>query len=140
MPAPKVSTYDASKLIIDFGVLVLDAFRKGDFLTISKTANNFSSNLGLHGAVVPIMSKDRRGTANITVMRESGNNASLSIIAALDQLSGLGNFPFLVTHPDFSYLYSSVQSRVIREPDITLSRKNGYMTWVFELYNLIRLG
>ena len=138
--APKVYTYDLSDLILSFGLESIKCFGPNDVLTIRRKSNNFSSILGLHAAVVPVMSKDNRADASINIMRESDNNASLSIISALDQISGLGVFPFLCLHLDLTQLYSSVQSRVVREPDVAFGKKNGYLTWQLELYRLVRFG
>jgi len=140
LPTPNLRTYDAKDLILNFGVISVEGFGPNDFLTIRRKADNFSSILGLHGAVVPIMSKDHRATATITIMRESDNNASLSIISALDQVSGLGVFPFLASYLNLTQLYASVQSRVIREPDSIFGPKNGYLSWTLELYRFVRFG
>lgn len=140
IPAPQLKTHDLRDLIINFGIVNIEGFGVNDVLTIRRTNPNFTSVLGLHGSVAPIMSKDQRAIADITVMRESGNNISLSIISALDSLSGFGVFPFLVRYANLTNLYASVLSRVIHEPDVVFSSKNGFLTWRFELYRLRRLG
>lgn len=141
LPTPSLKTYDLQDLIVSFGTDVnIEGFGPSDFLTIRRVSDNFSSQLGLHGAVVPIMSKDHRAVATLSIMRESDNIASLSIISAIDQVSGLGVFPFLVSYLNLTQLYSSVQARIIREPDSIFGEKNGYLTWTFELYRLIRFG
>ena len=138
---PILKTYDLKDLIVSFGPSIsIEGFGPSDFLQISRTADNFSSILGLHGAVVPIMSKDNRAIATLAIMRESDNIASLSILSALDQVSGLGVFPFLVSYLNLTQIYSSVQARVKREPDSIFGEKNGYLIWTFELYRLIRFG
>ena len=141
LSTPNLKTYNLQDLIISFGINIsIEGFGPSDFLTIRRVSDNFSSQLGLHGAVVPIMSKDHRAIATLSIMRESDNIASLSLTSALDQISGLGVFPFLVSYLNLTQLYSSVQARVIREPDSIFGEKNGYLTWTFELYRLIRFG
>lgn len=137
---PGLKTYDAKDLIIHFGIITIEGFGPNDFLTIKRIRPNFSSVEGLHGSEIPIMSKSHKARATITIMRESDNNASLSLIAALDQFSGLGNVPFLAQYQNLDHLYSSVQSRVVNEPPVAFGAKNGFMTWELELYRLVRFG
>lgn len=140
VPTPVLYTYDLQGLILNFGIISIEGFGPNDFLTIRRVKPNFTSIEGLHAAEVPVMSKSRKAVATINIMRESDNNASLSLIAALDQVSGLGVFPFLASYLNLVQIYSSVQSRVVSEPDVVFGSKNGYMTWTLELYYLIRFG
>lgn len=140
VPVPRLKTYDLRGLILNFGTIGIKGFGPSDFLTIRPVKPRFTSIEGLHGKEIPIMSKSHKARASITIMRESDNNASLSIISALDQVSGLGIFPFLASYLNLTQIYTSVQSRVVKEPDVTFSAKNGYMTWELELYRLVRFG
>lgn len=140
VPTPELKTYDLQDFILQFGVITIEGFGPSDFLTIRRVKPNFTSIEGLHGVEIPIMSKSHKARAVITIMRESDNNASLSIVSALDQITALGNFPFLASYRGLFHVYNSIQSRIVKEPDVTFSAKNGYMSWEFELYRLIRFG
>ena len=140
VPVPRLKTYDLRELILNFGTISIEGFGPSDFLAIRPVKPRFTSIEGLYGTEIPVMSKSHKARASITIMRESDNNASLSIIAALDQVSGLGIFPFLASYLNLTQIYTSVQSRIVREPDITFSAENGYMTWELELYRLMRFG
>jgi hypothetical protein len=138
-PVPNLKTYDLSELILNFGLDDVKGFGPNDALQIT-TRQIFDHEYGLHGVIVPKLSKHYDADASLTIMRESDNAQSLSIVAALDQLSGLGNFPFIATYLDGPSVFTSIQSRITKKPDPVFNRKNGYLTWIFKLYRLIDFG
>lgn len=136
---PELKTYDLSELFLNFGLDNISGFGPNDALRIT-TKPIFEHEYGLHGAIVPKLMKHYDADAVLTIMRESENAQSLSIVAALDQLSGLGNFPFLASYLDGPSIFSSMQSRITKKSDPVFSKKNGYLTWTFKLYRLIDFG
>ena len=136
---PELKTYDLSELFLNFGLDNISGFGPNDALRIT-TKPIFEHEYGLHGAIVPKLMKHYDADAVLTIMRESENAQSLSIIAALDQLSGFGNFPFLASYLDGPSVFSSMQSRITKKPDPVFNKKNSYLTWTFKLYRLIDFG
>jgi len=136
---PILKTYDLSELILNFGLDNISGFGPNDALQIT-TKPIFEHEYGLHGAIIPKMMKHYDADATLTIMRESDNAQSLSIVAAIDQLSGLGNFPFMAAYLEGPSVFSSIQSRIIKKPSPTFSKKNTYMTWLFKLYHLLDFG
>lgn len=141
MPSPPdIRTYNLEDLIVHFGLIEIKGFGSNDFLRIAYDKPRFTTIEGLHGVEIPIMTKSHRGTASINIMRESGNNTQLSLISAVDQATGLGNFPFLVQYKNLEYVYQSTQSRISTDAPAIFGPKNGYMTWILTLYRLVRFG
>ena len=137
--APGLKTYDLADLVLQFGADGIQGFGPQDALKIT-TRPIFTHDYGLHGVIVPKLSKFKDADATVTIMRESDNAQSLSIIAALDQLSGLGNFPFIAAYLAGPSIFTSVQSRIVKKPDPTFSKKNSVLTWNFKLYYLLDYG
>lgn len=137
MDKTKLYTHDARQLHVVWGVTELEDFERGEYLTIKQTAPRFKSLLGLGGAVVPIMSKDKRALAELKIMKESPKNAILSAQSKADEFTGKVVLPFMVRDTSGNDLYFSPVSRIVGDPTVSRGTDTTSNTWVFELYQFI---
>ena len=90
-------TVDPKKIVMVFGTKRIKGFADGTFLDVERNEDMFSEVVGADGEVTRVKSNNRTGTATFTLLQSSTSNDDLSAYALVDEQTGLGVFPFIVT-------------------------------------------
>lgn len=126
--------YDANQVQVSFAGVPVQGYADGDFLSITKESDAFSSAAGTLGDVARSKTNDRRATIEIILMQTSPTNDLFSAIHAGDINSpgGAGVGSFLVVDLNGTSLYASGNCWIKRSPDPTFGRESGDRTWLLE--------
>lgn len=127
--------YDSNQVQVSFAGIPVQGYADGDFLTITKESDAFSSVVGTDGEVSRSKTNDRRATVEIILMSTSPTNDILSAVhvADINAPGGAGVGGFLVTDLNGSSLYASGNAWVKRSPDVTYGREANERTWTLEV-------
>lgn len=127
--------YDANQVQVSFSGVPCDGFADGDFLTITKEADAFTSVVGSDGNVARSKSNDRRATVEIRLLQTSLTNDLLSAIhkADLEANGGAGIGAFLVADLNGTSLYAAGNAWIKRSPDVTYGREAQERVWTLEV-------
>lgn len=127
--------YDSNQVQIAFSGVPVQGYADGDFLTITKESDAFSSVVGTDGEVSRSKTNDRRATVEIILMSTSPTNDILSAIhvADINAPGGAGVGSFLVTDLGGTSLYAAGNAWIKRSPDVTYGREPNERTWTLEV-------
>lgn len=126
--------YDSNRVQISFAGIPCQGYADGDFLTITREADAFTSVVGTDGEVSRSKSNDRRATIEVTLMSTSPTNDLFSAVLAADinANGGAGVGAFLVVDLSGASLYSSGNAWITKGPDVTYSREATERTWTLQ--------
>lgn len=108
-------TYDPGLVVVSIGGNIISGFADGTFISVERTSDSFSKQVGADGEVTRVRSRDRSGSITLTLMASSLSNDILTALHKLDELSGTGVVPFLLKDLAGTTLVAA-QSCWIRKP------------------------
>ena len=126
--------YDSNEVQISFAGVPVEGYADGDFLTITKESDAFTSIVGSDGNVARSKTNDRRATIEIRLMNTSPTNASLSAVhlADINAPGGAGIGAFLCVDLNGTSLYAAGNCWIKRSPDPAFGREASERVWVLE--------
>lgn len=126
--------YDSNRVQVSFAGIPVRGYADGDFLTITKESDGFTSVVGTDGEVSRSKTNDRRATIEITLMSTSKTNDLLAAVhkADLEAPGGAGVGAFLVVDLNGTSLYASGNCWITRAPDVTYGREANERTWTLQ--------
>jgi len=131
---PELITIGGDQLQVNFGGKPLKGYaQKG--VVIEPAAPRFGTKRALGGQVIPVMSRDNRAKATLTLLRGSESNSLLDMLAKADQFTGKAALPFIAHDKVSGGFYFSLQSRITKVPGFQSGESE--LVWEFELYYLI---
>ena len=102
-----VKTYDPAKVQVAIGGAILTGFGDGTFVTITRTVNNFDSQVSPDGVdLIRTKKNDRSALLTFTLNQASAANLILSNLANRDEVDSDGVVPILVSdlsNPDTQF-------------------------------------
>jgi hypothetical protein len=128
--------YDSNRVQISFaGIPVEKGYADGDFLTITKSSDAFTSVVGTDGEVTRSKTLDRRAEVEIVLMQSSKTNDLLAAVhkADLESPGGAGVGAFLVVDQNGTSLYAAGNAWIKRAPDPVFGREAQSRTWLLEV-------
>lgn len=91
-----VETYSPKRVEVIFGGVPMRGFSDGTFVSVERTSEAFTTNVGADGEVSRTHSADKTGKITITLQQTSDSNDYLSALVIGDEVSLLGQLPILV--------------------------------------------
>jgi hypothetical protein len=131
-----MADYDASKVVIAFGEVIIDGFADGDFITIARDNPSFTNETGADGQGVRSASNDKRGTVTLTLQQTSLANTQLAAIVKSDELGLLGKRPFACRDLLGTTVATAGSMWIEKPADTTFGRESGTREWVLKTNNL----
>jgi hypothetical protein len=127
--------YDSNQVQISFAGVPVEGYADGDFLTITKTSDGFTSVVGTDGVVSRSKTNDRRATVEIRLMQTSRTNELLAAIhkADLETNGGAGIGAFLCADLNGTSLYAAGNCWIKKAPDVTYGREAQERVWTLEV-------
>jgi len=125
---------DFNEVVCTFAGLPIEGWADGVALTITRTSDVFTSQVGNKGDVARSKTNDHRAEIEIVLQQVSPTNAGLSAIYLADRNApgGAGIGAFLIVDLNGTSLYTAGNSWIKRPPDPTFDREPTNRTWLLE--------
>lgn len=138
-----MKSYDAAKLLINFGPYIISGFGDGDFCEIDQASDAWEDEVGADSEVVRSKSNDLRVYVDITVFAASPVNGQLNTLAELDRISGLGVQPISIRDQNANgiSLVAGESAWIKKKPKRGFGKKAGTLQWrivIAQALNLIQ--
>ena len=126
--------YDSNRVQVSFAAVPVQGYADGEFLTITREADAFTSVVGTDGEVSRSKSNDRRATISIKLMSTSPTNDLFSAILSgdINANGGAGVGAFLVVDLSGASLYSAGNAWITKGPDVAYGREAGEREWILQ--------
>jgi len=130
--------YDSNEVQVSFAGIPCGGWADGDFITITRESDAFTSVVGTSGEVARSKTNDNRATIEIRCMNTSPTNAALSAVALADREApgGAGIGAFLCVDLNSTSLYAAGNAWVKRVPDPVFGREANERVWTLEVDEL----
>lgn len=126
--------YDSNRVQVSFAGVPVQGYADGEFLTITREADAFTSVVSTDGEVSRSKSNDRRATIEIKLMSTSPTNDLLSAILSgdINANGGAGVGAFLVVDLSGASLYSAGNAWITKGPDVSYGREATERVWTLQ--------
>jgi hypothetical protein len=130
-----MKTYDAKQVVLTWGGVQLSGFPEGTFIGISKATDNVMRKVGIDG-VSRSINNDKTFDVTITLEGTSVSNDYISTIRTLDDATGKGVLPFLMTDLSGSTVFFAESMWVSKDADIDFGNEVSEYAWAFQTGNV----
>jgi hypothetical protein len=129
--------YDFRQVAVLVGGVPIEGFADGDSVSIEPNTDSFTLQIGIDGEGARSRQNDKSATITLTLMAGAAANLVLQGLQTLDDVSGVGTFPFAVTDLRGSYLCATIAAWIKKPPSRSFGRDNGTVEWVLETNELL---
>lgn len=123
------ATYDPKAIAVSFAGKLISGFADGTMLTAERNDPIFSTVVGSAGEVARVRSRNQTGKIVLTLMQTSLSNAILTALAALDELSGLGQGPLLIKDLNGTTLLDAPNAWISKLPSVEFGKDLSNREW-----------
>jgi len=127
-----IKTYDAKKVIVSIGGIVLSGFADGAFVTVERDAETFTKQVGADGEVVRSRMRNTSGKVTVNLLQSSASNDLLSALWQIDEATGAGAGAFLMKDLLGTTLAEAQNAWVQKPPSVEMGKEAGDREWVFD--------
>jgi Protein of unknown function (DUF3277). len=131
-----VKTYNPKDVLIIVGPVIVEGFADGTFVNIARDNPSWNKAIGSDGEGARARSNDQGGSVTLTLMQTSASNPELSALALLDEQTGDGVVPLLVTDRSGTSLYEAETAWIEKPADSPFAREIETREWVIQTDNL----
>ena len=128
----KIKTYDAKKVIINYGGAPIRGFNDGDFISIKATSDRWTKKVGADGEVARSRSNDETSEVTLSLSQTSPANSVLTAFMEADRLSNRGVLPLTMVDVISGMTFFWPQAWIKKVPDITRGKELKNTDWVFD--------
>lgn len=119
-----------SVVVLIAGILPVEGFVDGTFISITKDVMPFTSVRTPDGTVSRMYNNDQTYTINLTLHSGSNSNDVLTKFWQLDEITQRGKFPLLIKDNSGSDLFFSTNTWIEQLPSMSKSASVDERTWV----------
>lgn len=123
-----LQTYDPKEIIVTFGGAILTGFSE-DIVTVERSEDQVTDEIGADGEVVRILSNDRRGNIRISLLPTSPSNSVLSIVANSDELTGGGVRTIVIKDNRGNDLHAAGECWIQKQPEVIQNKTAAPRVW-----------
>lgn len=131
-----LTTYSPSDVSLVIGVLTISGYAPDTFIVVSREVENFTKTVGSDGETARRKSANKSGTITITLLQTTSDNATLSGLALIDEITSKGTFPVIIKDNSGKSIASSDDTWVMSYPDMEFANDTGNREWVLESSNI----
>ena len=131
-----VREYDPKGISVIFGGKILHGFSDSEFIKAERNEQSFTLKVGVDGEGTRSKNNNLSGKITITLMQSSLSNDDLSTFQQLDEQSGAGALPFLMSDANGTTLVSALTAWVQKPADDTEAKEVSTRVWVIETDNM----
>jgi hypothetical protein len=128
----KVKTYDAKKVIVNYGGAPIKGFDDGDFVEIKAAADRWSKKVGADGEVARSRGNDETSEVTLTLSQTSPANLVLDAFMEADRLTSLGILPLTIVDTILGTTFFWPQAWIKKVPDTSRGKELKPIKWVFD--------
>lgn len=132
-----VETYSPKRVELIIGGVPLRGYADGTFISIERTSDAFTTNVGADGEVSRTHSADKTGKITITLQQTSDSNDFLSALVNADEISLLGQVPVLLKDTNGRTLAESPFAWVDKVANSEFGNELSDREWVISCSELI---
>lgn len=130
-------TYSPEDVVLSFKGVQIDGLATGTMITVTRSTDTWSSEVGGYGDVTRTKSMDRRGRVTFHTMKEAPINDILSSFLEADEESNTGKGPFQLSSLNSKTLHSAEESWFVKPPDDEYdSSTSSTLEWTLECAKL----
>lgn len=128
-----VKQYDPANCTLSVNGIIISGFASGSFITIERSADMWSKQIGAQGEGARTKSNDRSGSISFTLMKTADSNKVLSALAILDENTGGGAVPVQFEENGTSNLMVAETAWIRKMPNAEFSSSEpGGREWVMD--------
>ncbi|MCK4522416.1 MAG: DUF3277 family protein [Nanoarchaeota archaeon] len=131
-----VRTYDPKKVILTVGGVPVSGYADGTFITVERSADNFSKVVGAHGQTSRAKTNDFSGSLTVTLAQTSMSNNILQGFAVADELSNDGVVPIQVKDNSGTSVFFSANGWIRKPANAEFGKEISNREWIFDLADL----
>ncbi len=131
-----VKTYNPKDVLIIVGPVIVEGYADGTFVNVARDNPSWSKAIGSDGEGARARSNDQGGSVTITLMQTSASNPQLSALSLLDEQTGDGVVPLLVTDRSGTSLFEAETAWIEKPADSAFGREIENREWVIQTDNL----
>jgi hypothetical protein len=135
-----LKSYNAAEVTVIFGTRALKGLAEGSFVTVSRTEDAFTMQVGADGEVTRSRTNNRSGSIEITLQQASEDNAYLQQQAIIDENTGAGILPVKIMDQSGSYVAAAAEAWIRKSADNEFARDSGERTWTIDCAQLDQIG
>lgn len=125
-------TYDPAQIVVQFGPIVASGFQDGSFIKASRDADTFTKYVGTDGETSRARSRNKSGSAELTLAQTSLTNDLLSGVAEVDEMTGFGVYPLTIKDLNGTTLLFAPEAWIRKSPENEFGKEIGPRAWVFD--------
>ena len=129
-------TYDPTKGVITVGPSTIIGFGKDTFLKAARDEDAFTKQVGADGKAARSKNANKGGSIEITLKGDSPSNDVLMAQAALDELTGAGQVPFLYKDLTGTTRVSAPKAWIKKIADVEKAKELGEFVWIIDCEEL----
>jgi hypothetical protein len=118
--------------VVVAGLLTIDGFIDGTFISIAKDKRPFQSITLPDGTTSRLYNNDQTYTVTITLHSASRSNDFMTKLWQLDEITQLGKFPLFIKDPSGSDLFFSATTWIEQLPVLAKSGSIDSRSWVLK--------
>lgn len=131
-----MSTFDPSKVLVNFHGFTLGGYADGTFIEAERDSETFSKTVGADGEVAWLKSADDSGTIKFTVLQTSAANDILSAELFRDELTGVAVGPVFIKDLTGRTLVMGAEARLQKPAAISLGKDIEAREWTILVAHL----
>ena len=116
-------------LVLLAGVIPVDGYINGTFISIKKNVQPFVSRTSSDGVVSRLYNNNQNYTVDLTLASYSTSNDILTKLWLADEVTQRAKFPILIKDLSGSTLFAATTCWIDGIPDVTLSNEITSRTW-----------
>jgi hypothetical protein len=138
MSAILTGSYDASRVIVTVGRVILSGFSDGDSMIARRAEDMYMTRVGTDGGVARARNANKMGEFEFKLLQTSSANDLLSALVATNDLvnDGLVVFPIAIVDGSGRSLAAATQCWIKTLPEATFGKEVSERVWVFTAADL----
>jgi len=132
-----VKTYDAKKVVVNYGGAPIKGFDDGDIVEIKATADRWTKKVGADGEVARVRHADETSEVTINLSQTSPANLTLTLFMEADRLTGKSILPLTILDTVSGTLFFWPQAWIKKVPDIGRGKDLKATKWIFDTGNAL---
>lgn len=127
-----VANYDPAAIHIIFGVIPIEGYADGTFVSVERNEDMFALTVGADGEGVRAKSNNKSGRITLTLLQSSITNTLLSAAMVADELASDGVGPFIMTDGNGETLVSAQSCWITKPAKTEFGKEAATREWVLE--------
>ena len=131
----KLYSYNPKQVTVSFGGIKIAGFGDGDFVSISKREDTFTTIDGADGDSTRSLNPSTTYDVTITLLDGSSSNDAMSAFYILDAQTGLATLPLFVKDTQGRDVFLSEAAWIVKPADIVKGKEAGTREWTLTAFN-----